>query len=86
MTAAKTVSRASPVVCALHGVAATTEVAVGPKAERVILEAVRSRQVDLLVLGTSIGTGSERLFLGPTVERILGNAPCSVIVLNTKPG
>jgi Kef-type K+ transport system membrane component KefB len=41
------------------------------------------RGVDLIVLGTSVRVGTQRLFLGPRVERLIREAPCSVVVLNT---
>jgi nucleotide-binding universal stress UspA family protein len=37
---------------------------------------------DLLILKTRVRIGSDRLFLGPRVERLLELAPCPVIVLN----
>jgi nucleotide-binding universal stress UspA family protein len=40
------------------------------------------RDVDLIVLGTSVRVGTQRLFLGPRVERIIRESPCSVMVLN----
>jgi nucleotide-binding universal stress UspA family protein len=67
---------------ALRGVPATAEVAVGDAPEAVILRTARERGVDLIVLGTNVAVGSERLYLGPRVERILSNAPCPVIVVN----
>jgi Kef-type K+ transport system membrane component KefB/nucleotide-binding universal stress UspA family protein len=67
---------------ALRGVPATAEVAVGDAPEAVILQTARERSVDLIVLGTNVAVGSERLYLGPRVERILSNAPCPVIVVN----
>lgn len=67
---------------ALRGVPATAEVAVGDAPEAVILQTARERGVDLIVLGTNVAVGSERLYLGPRVERILSNAPCPVIVVN----
>lgn len=67
----------------LFGVAATPEVRIAVEPEWAILQTILAQNIDLLVLGTSIGNGSERLYLGPRVERILSNAPCPVIILNT---
>lgn len=67
---------------ALRGIHAVAEVEVGAEPEWVILETAREREVDLIILGTNIGVGSDRLYLGPRVERILGNAPCPVLVVN----
>jgi Kef-type K+ transport system membrane component KefB/nucleotide-binding universal stress UspA family protein len=59
----------------------------GTEAESVILETARREEIDLIILGTDIRPGSDRLFLGPRVERILQSAPCPVIVVNwTTPG
>jgi nucleotide-binding universal stress UspA family protein len=67
---------------ALRGVPALAEVAVGDAPEAVILKTARDRGIDLIVLGTAVAAGSDRLYLGPRVERILSNAPCPVIVVN----
>jgi nucleotide-binding universal stress UspA family protein len=67
----------------LQGMASIAEVQVGSTPESVILEAVRERKVDLIILGTGIRAGSDRLYMGPRVERILSNAPCPVIVVNS---
>jgi nucleotide-binding universal stress UspA family protein len=47
-----------------------------------ILEVITRHQVELLLLGTNVRPGGERLFLGAEVERVLKNAPCPVIVVN----
>jgi Kef-type K+ transport system membrane component KefB/nucleotide-binding universal stress UspA family protein len=47
-----------------------------------ILEVIRRHEIDLLLLGSNIRPGGERLFLGVEVERVLKNATCSVIVVN----
>jgi nucleotide-binding universal stress UspA family protein len=65
-----------------QGVPVMAEVEIGVEPEAVILETARLRDVDLIILGTNIGVGSDRLYLGPRVERILSNAPCPVIVIN----
>jgi nucleotide-binding universal stress UspA family protein len=55
---------------------------VGPSPEQVIVAFAKRQQIDLIILGISARAGAERLFLGPRVERILGAAPCPVLVLN----
>lgn len=57
-------------------------VRMGPDPESVILHVASSGGIDLIVLGTDVRVGSTHLFLGPRVERLIGNAPCSVIVFN----
>jgi nucleotide-binding universal stress UspA family protein len=57
-------------------------VEVGAEVETVILETARQEEVDLILLGTDVRPASDRLFLGPRVERILQSAPCPVMVVN----
>lgn len=54
----------------------------GTDVEGVILDAALREQIDLIILGTDVRPGSDRLFLGPRVERILQSAPCPVMVVN----
>jgi Kef-type K+ transport system membrane component KefB len=65
------------------GVATETEVRMGPDPEEAILDTARRVSADLVVLGTSIRAATQRLFLGPRVERVLASCPCPVVVLNT---
>jgi Kef-type K+ transport system membrane component KefB len=63
------------------GVRVATEVAMGgPLLDNLVERA--GRDIDLIILGTGVRAGSPRLFLGPKVERLLRESPCSVIVLN----
>lgn len=59
------------------------QVLVGQSPEKEILSYAQSHQIDLIVLGTPVQSGTERLFLGARVERILKNAPCPVVILNS---
>jgi nucleotide-binding universal stress UspA family protein len=67
----------------MQGIAALGEVRVGDEPETTILNIARADDIDLIVLGTNIHAGSDRLYLGPRVERILNNAPCPVIIVNS---
>ncbi len=67
----------------LKGIPTKAEVKMGPEPEQVILDLAQKEQYDLIILGTGVHPVSDRLFLGPRVERILRNAACPVIVLNT---
>ncbi|MBW3563164.1 MAG: cation:proton antiporter [Acidobacteria bacterium] len=58
------------------------EVRVGRDPERVILDLAKRRDVDLIILGSDVQAGTQRLFLGPKIEHVLENAPCPVLVLN----
>ncbi len=50
--------------------------------ESIILDFAKKEQIDLIILGTDVRPASDRLFLGPRVERILLKSHCPVIVLN----
>ena len=65
-----------------NDVRANTEVRVATSPDSAILEVAEQLQHDLIILGTDVHPGSERLFLGPRVERVLDAAPCPVIVVN----
>lgn len=67
----------------LQGVTTSAEVRGHRSPEQAIVERARELKVDLIILGTNISVGSQRLFLGPRVERILANAPCPVVVVNS---
>lgn len=72
-------------LCALGesmGARTKTEVRAGADPEKVILETVERQRIELIILATDLRPGSDRLFLGPNVERVLTNAPCPVIVVN----
>jgi len=66
-----------------EGVETDAVVRVGRDPEQVILDLARDEGIDLIILGTDLRPGSQRLFLGPKVERILNNAPCPVVIFNT---
>jgi nucleotide-binding universal stress UspA family protein len=57
-------------------------VEVGDDAETVIIDLARRQGIGMIILGTDVRPASDRLFLGPRVERILGDAPCPVVVIN----
>lgn len=55
----------------------------GQSPEQVITEIAQANNIDLIIVGTNIRPGSNRLYLGHRVENILQMAPCPVIVFNT---
>ncbi len=55
----------------------------GENPEEVITDLVESNDMDLVIVGTNVKPGSDRLYLGPRVENILQLAKCPVIVFNT---
>lgn len=68
----------------LLGVPTVGEVRKGMDIADVILDVAREENIDLIVLGTNIRVGSDRLYLGPKVEHILSDAPCPVVVVNAE--
>lgn len=63
----------------------TTEALVvrGKSAEAKISETVDKNGIDLIVVGTNVRPGTNRLYLGSRVENILQMTPCPVIIFNT---
>lgn len=47
---------------------------------QVIIDTARTKQVDLIVMGTHGRTGLRHLFLGSVAERVVQLAPCAVLV------
>lgn len=66
-----------------YGVKTETMVTEGDTLEGVIHHISERNGIDLIVVGTSVRPGSNRLYLGRRVENILRTAPCPVLVLNT---
>jgi nucleotide-binding universal stress UspA family protein len=63
------------------GVEVQTEVMIWNETSSGIVERAREG-IDLIVVGTSVRAGSQRLYLGPKVEALLAEAPCPVIIVN----
>jgi nucleotide-binding universal stress UspA family protein len=61
-----------------------SEVVQGTDVSEQILKVAENEAVDLIVLGTNIRAGSDRLYLGPKVEQVLRDAPCPVVVVNAR--
>ncbi|MBA3533920.1 MAG: cation:proton antiporter [Ardenticatenales bacterium] len=65
-----------------HGVRTDADVRVGPEVAAGVLEVAAQKGADLIILGTDLRVGSDKLYLGPRVEAILNGATCPVIVVN----
>ena len=61
-----------------------TEIEIGEEPDSVILKMAQENDFDLIILGTDVRPGSDKLYLGPRVERILNNASCPVIIVNSQ--
>lgn len=66
-----------------QGVHTESNVRQGRSVAEVVLNIAHKEHFDLIVMGTDLRPGSERLFLGPSVEAILEGAPCPVILYNS---
>ena len=62
------------------GLACETRVLVGP-ASRNVVELAAQWQADLIVMGSHGRTGLKRLLMGSVTERVVGEAPCPVLVV-----
>jgi Kef-type K+ transport system membrane component KefB/nucleotide-binding universal stress UspA family protein len=65
------------------GVKTEAMVRSGSSPEEKIKEIAAVNNIDLIIVGTNIRPGTNRLYLGPRVENILQFATCPVIVFNT---
>jgi nucleotide-binding universal stress UspA family protein len=54
------------------------------KAPEVIVEIAGGRGIDLIVMGTYGKTGLNKLLMGSTTEKVIGNASCAVLVVKEK--
>jgi Kef-type K+ transport system membrane component KefB/nucleotide-binding universal stress UspA family protein len=60
-----------------------TKVELGLNPETVIVNVAKDFSFDLVLLGSDVRPGSDKLYLGPRVEHILHNCTCPVIVVNS---
>lgn len=63
-----------------EGIAAKTEVHIGEPHE-VIVETAQRHGVDLIVMGSHGVTGLRRILMGSVTSRVIGHAPCKVLVV-----
>jgi hypothetical protein len=53
----------------------------GPQPHQFIVREAKDREVDLIVIGTRGKTRLKNVFMGSVAERVIGNAPCPVMVV-----
>jgi len=58
----------------------------GQPADDGIIQAAIKNEVDLIVMGSHGRTGLKRLLMGSVTERVIGQAPCPVLVVKKKAG
>jgi nucleotide-binding universal stress UspA family protein len=63
-----------------EGLDVTTEVHVGDSAD-VIVEVAQKKGADIIIVGTHGRTGLKRLILGSVASKVIGHAPCNVLVV-----
>jgi hypothetical protein len=57
-----------------------TIVRIGKNPHEFIVREAMERDIDLIVMGTHGRTGLKKLLLGSVAERVIGHAPCAVLV------
>ena len=67
----------------IRGCRVSSSVQTNSAPENIILETAHREKVDLIVIGSDVRPASGRLYLGPRIERVLKNAPCPVVILNS---
>lgn len=53
---------------------------VGGQPHEFIIHEAKEKNIDLIVMGTHGRTGLEKLLIGSVAERVVGHAPCAVMV------
>jgi nucleotide-binding universal stress UspA family protein len=54
---------------------------VGVQPHEFIIQEAKEKNIDLIVMGTHGRTGLQKLLLGSVAERVIGHAPCAVMVI-----
>ena len=57
-----------------------TIVHIGEQPHEFIIQEAKEKNIDLIVMGTHGRTGLEKLLIGSVAERVVGHAPCAVMV------
>ena len=64
-----------------ENISCETIVHVGGPANEFIVQEAKDRDIDLIVMGTHGKTAFERVVMGSVTERVIGHAPCPVMVV-----
>jgi nucleotide-binding universal stress UspA family protein len=64
-----------------RGIMAEGFVREAESADEIIIELARDKNIDLIVMGSHGRTGLKRLLMGSVTERVIGHAPCPVLVV-----
>ncbi len=68
-------------LAASRGIIAEDFVREAESADEVIIDLAKKADIDLIVMGSHGRTGIKRLLMGSVTERVIGNAPCPVLVV-----
>ena len=68
-------------LAASRGILAEDFVREAEFADQVIIELAQKNNIDLIVMGSHGRTGLKRLLMGSVTERVIGHAPCPVLVV-----
>jgi nucleotide-binding universal stress UspA family protein len=63
-----------------ENIACETIVHMGGPANEFIVQEAKEKNIDLIVMGTHGRTGLKRVIMGSVAERVIGHAPCAVLV------
>lgn len=69
---------------AKHGVSCELLMHLGDEPYSLIVSEAKKRKVSTIIMGTHGRTGLSRLMMGSTVSRVIGHAPCRVLVVPVK--
>ena len=72
---------AEPLAAEQPGVKISTSVVERINIREAIVDHVKERHADLVVLGTRGRTGLREMLIGTTAEKIVANAPCSILAV-----
>ncbi len=68
-------------LAASRGIIAEDFVREAESADEVIIDLAKKANIDMIVMGSHGRTGIKRLLMGSVTERVIGNAPCPVLVV-----
>lgn len=68
----------------VQGVSITTIIPQGQAVADAIVQVARRQRADLIILGSHGRTGLSRLLMGSVTERVIGQAPCPVMVVKKR--
>jgi nucleotide-binding universal stress UspA family protein len=70
---------------AKKNVSCETILQVGGQPHEFIVKEAKGRGIDLIVVGTHGRSGLKKLFMGSVAQKVIGHAPCAVLVVPAFP-